>query len=163
MLTSTLNCHLASWTCVVIIPQYSMKNWILKQLKGRNTFCKLQLYNQAHYLTRSQKPLSCPLDKQWCFSTCRPCKLISKMCKFQIPWLCPEMSARSKRACVVVLGDIGRSPRMQYHSLSLTKEGFNVELVCYQGAAPHKELTQNSSIQLHFIQYCPDFKKCTNI
>jgi len=110
MLTSTLNCHLASWTCVVIIPQYSMKNWILKQLKGRNTFCKLQLYNQAHYLTRSQKPLSCPLDKQWCFSTCRPCKLISKMCKFQIPWLCPEMSARSKRACVVVLGHWPQSP-----------------------------------------------------
>lgn len=73
------------------------------------------------------------------------------------------MSARSKRACVVVLGDIGRSPRMQYHSLSLTKEGFNVELVCYQGAAPHKELTQNSSIQLHFIQYCPNFKQCTKI
>ncbi|KAK4337113.1 hypothetical protein RND71_043431 [Anisodus tanguticus] len=28
-------------------------------------------------------------------------------------------------ACVVVLGDIGRSPRMQYHSLSLAKNGYN--------------------------------------
>lgn len=26
------------------------------------------------------------------------------------------------RACVVVLGDIGRSPRMQYHSLSLARQ-----------------------------------------
>lgn len=26
------------------------------------------------------------------------------------------------RACVVVLGDIGRSPRMQYHALSLARQ-----------------------------------------
>ncbi|XP_059472117.1 chitobiosyldiphosphodolichol beta-mannosyltransferase [Neocloeon triangulifer] len=70
------------------------------------------------------------------------------------------MSSRgSKRACVVVLGDIGRSPRMQYHSLSLAKEGINVDLVGYQGSVPIKELTQNSSIQLHFIQPCPNFRK----
>jgi hypothetical protein len=70
------------------------------------------------------------------------------------------MSARNKRACVVVLGDIGRSPRMQYHSLSLAKEGFNVELIGYRGTDPLKELTQNPSIQLHHIPSCPDFKKC---
>ncbi|KAK8334712.1 hypothetical protein V6Z12_A09G005700 [Gossypium hirsutum] len=26
------------------------------------------------------------------------------------------------RACVVVLGDLGRSPRMQYHALSLARQ-----------------------------------------
>merc|ERR1712086_957084 len=30
---------------------------------------------------------------------------------------------------VVVLGDLGRSPRMQYHAVSLAKAGFTVSLV----------------------------------
>lgn len=37
------------------------------------------------------------------------------------------------RACVLVLGDIGRSPRMQYHALSLAGEEFDVEMVGYGG------------------------------
>jgi beta-1,4-mannosyltransferase len=35
---------------------------------------------------------------------------------------------------IVVLGDIGRSPRMQYHALSIAKHGGRVFLVGYQGA-----------------------------
>ena len=38
-----------------------------------------------------------------------------------------------KRVFVVVLGDIGRSPRMQYHALSLSKSGFEVYIVGYGG------------------------------
>ena len=38
-----------------------------------------------------------------------------------------------KRLAVVVVGDIGRSPRMQYHSLSFARSGFAVELVGYSG------------------------------
>ena len=38
-----------------------------------------------------------------------------------------------RRVCIVVLGDIGRSPRMQYHALSLAKEGWQVDLVGYGG------------------------------
>ena len=34
---------------------------------------------------------------------------------------------------VVVLGDLGRSPRMQYHALSLLQEGHDVSLVGYHG------------------------------
>lgn len=34
---------------------------------------------------------------------------------------------------IVVLGDIGRSPRMQYHALSITKHGGKVRLVGYVG------------------------------
>ena len=30
---------------------------------------------------------------------------------------------------VVVLGDVGRSPRMQYHCLSLVQQNYNVDLV----------------------------------
>ena len=35
--------------------------------------------------------------------------------------------------CVVVLGDVGRSPRMQYHALSLADGGFSVDVVGYGG------------------------------
>ena len=38
-----------------------------------------------------------------------------------------------KRVSVVVVGDIGRSPRMQYHSLSFAKAGFAVDLIGYCG------------------------------
>jgi beta-1,4-mannosyltransferase len=34
---------------------------------------------------------------------------------------------------IVVLGDIGRSPRMQYHALSLAKHGGIVQLIGYNG------------------------------
>ena len=37
------------------------------------------------------------------------------------------------RVQVVVLGDAGRSPRMQYHSLSLVEHGISVDLVGYGG------------------------------
>lgn len=34
---------------------------------------------------------------------------------------------------VLVLGDIGRSPRMQYHTLSVAKHGGRVHLIGYRG------------------------------
>lgn len=34
---------------------------------------------------------------------------------------------------VVVMGDIGRSPRMQYHALSLVEAGCQVDLIGYAG------------------------------
>lgn len=37
------------------------------------------------------------------------------------------------RIQILVLGDIGRSPRMQYHALSIAKNGGFVELIGYQG------------------------------
>lgn len=37
------------------------------------------------------------------------------------------------RVVVLVLGDIGRSPRMQYHALSIARKGGLVDLVGYNG------------------------------
>jgi hypothetical protein len=37
---------------------------------------------------------------------------------------------RRKRAAVVVLGDIGRSPRMQYHTLSLANQACSSYFCC---------------------------------
>lgn len=35
------------------------------------------------------------------------------------------------RVCVAVLGDVGRSPRMQYHALALARHGRQVSLLGY--------------------------------
>ena len=37
-------------------------------------------------------------------------------------------------AAVVVLGDIGRSPRCMYHAMSLVENGYEVVLIGYRGA-----------------------------
>ncbi len=36
---------------------------------------------------------------------------------------------------VIVLGDVGRSPRMQYHALSIAQHGGRVDLIGYQGSS----------------------------
>uniref|UniRef100_A0A8C8ISB8 Chitobiosyldiphosphodolichol beta-mannosyltransferase n=1 Tax=Oncorhynchus tshawytscha TaxID=74940 RepID=A0A8C8ISB8_ONCTS len=41
-----------------------------------------------------------------------------------------------RRVCVLVLGDIGRSPRMQYHALSLSKHGYSVTFVGFPDENP---------------------------
>jgi beta-1,4-mannosyltransferase len=38
-----------------------------------------------------------------------------------------------KSVQILILGDIGRSPRMQYHALSIAKNGGAVQIIGYQG------------------------------
>jgi beta-1,4-mannosyltransferase len=45
----------------------------------------------------------------------------------------PLQFKQGRTVQVVVLGDIGRSPRMQYHALSIAKHGGRVFLIGYQG------------------------------
>nr|XP_043619395.1 UDP-glycosyltransferase TURAN [Erigeron canadensis] len=60
------------------------------------------------------------------------------------------------RAAVVVLGDIGRSPRMQYHSLSLALQAnLEVDIVAYGGSDPHSALLENPSIHIHTMRQWP--------
>ncbi|KAJ6752020.1 hypothetical protein OIU85_002441 [Salix viminalis] len=60
------------------------------------------------------------------------------------------------RACVVVLGDIGRSPRMQYHALSLALQAsLQVDIVAYGGSEPHRALRENQSIHIHKMKQWP--------
>lgn len=59
------------------------------------------------------------------------------------------------RISVVVLGDIGRSPRMQYHSISLANSGFDVDLIGYSGSKPHRLVTENPKIQLRHLREPP--------
>lgn len=45
-------------------------------------------------------------------------------------------SKESVSVQVLVLGDIGRSPRMQYHALSIARHGGRVDLIGYHGMRP---------------------------
>lgn len=58
--------------------------------------------------------------------------------------------------CVVVLGDIGRSPRMQYHVKSLMQHNYNVDLIGYIESAPLKEITQDPNTKIHNLSPFPD-------
>ncbi|XP_013196971.2 chitobiosyldiphosphodolichol beta-mannosyltransferase [Amyelois transitella] len=58
------------------------------------------------------------------------------------------MEALGKAAKIVVLGDIGRSPRMQYHALSLANIGFKVTIIGYLETTPLKEILDHSGISI---------------
>lgn len=45
----------------------------------------------------------------------------------------PAEKPEDEHIQILVLGDIGRSPRMQYHAISIAKHGRNVDLVGYKG------------------------------
>lgn len=65
------------------------------------------------------------------------------------------MTFKSKNVCVVVLGDIGRSPRMQYHSLSLAQMGHFVDIVGYGESEPLDEIKTTPLIFYHYLIPCP--------
>ncbi|XP_056609235.1 chitobiosyldiphosphodolichol beta-mannosyltransferase isoform X1 [Triplophysa dalaica] len=50
--------------------------------------------------------------------------------------------------CVLVLGDIGRSPRMQYQALSLSRHGYNVTFIGFLGTKPHQDILEDERIDI---------------
>lgn len=52
---------------------------------------------------------------------------------------------------VVVLGDIGRSPRMQYHSISLSEMGHRVDVIGYGETDPMDSVKLNPYILYHYM------------
>lgn len=48
---------------------------------------------------------------------------------------------------ILVLGDIGRSPRMQYHALSIARHGGQVSMIGYQG----KEVKLSTAFFFFFL------------
>ncbi|XP_021493032.1 chitobiosyldiphosphodolichol beta-mannosyltransferase isoform X1 [Meriones unguiculatus] len=63
-------------------------------------------------------------------------------------WKRGRQAGRAQHVVVVVLGDVGRSPRMQYHALSLAQSGFSVTLLGFYNSKPRDELLQNDRIQI---------------
>ena len=53
------------------------------------------------------------------------------------------------RTAVIVLGDVGRSPRMQYHAASLAAAGGEVDLIGLEGTPPIPAVAGHSHIRVH--------------
>jgi beta-1,4-mannosyltransferase len=64
-------------------------------------------------------------------------------------------SRRRRRVAVVVLGDVGRSPRMQYHAVALAGCGADVDLIGYGGSATYPMLRENDRIRCHLLRPPP--------
>ncbi len=72
----------------------------------------------------------------------------------------PVRAPRAVRGVVtvVVLGDWGRSPRMQYHALSLADQaGKDVHVIAYAGAAPVAAVASHAHVRLHALPPPPAF------
>ena len=65
--------------------------------------------------------------------------------------------------CIVVLGDIGRSPRMRYHALSLAKEGYFVHFIGYGGTALPDDIRDNPSIWVDYMTEAPTALQCKHL
>lgn len=69
------------------------------------------------------------LDANWCF----PLIIAVGFSILSLYSLRGNRQDKRRNVCVLVLGDIGRSPRMQYHAISLGKHGFSVSFVGFFG------------------------------
>jgi beta-1,4-mannosyltransferase len=56
------------------------------------------------------------------------------------------------RVSVVVVGDVGRSPRMQYHALALASSVAEVDVVGYAGSTMHPTVREHDHIRWHFLR-----------
>eukprot|EP00039_Didymoeca_costata_P006236 m.88560 g.88560 ORF g.88560 m.88560 type:complete len:452 (+) comp13173_c0_seq2:210-1565(+) len=69
--------------------------------------------------------------------------------------LIARRKAGKPTVAVVVLGDLGRSPRMQYHTLSLAKNN-DVDVIAYAGSRPLEAIVKSKNIRIHHIRTLPD-------
>lgn len=64
---------------------------------------------------------------------------------------------KQRNACIIVLGDIGRSPRMQYHAASFLQENYNVDIIGYVETKPLQELCSSQpKCSIHKLAPVPD-------
>ncbi|KAF3482614.1 chitobiosyldiphosphodolichol beta-mannosyltransferase [Arthroderma uncinatum] len=67
----------------------------------------------------------------------------------------PEPDAVSVQ--IVVLGDIGHSPRMQCHALSIARHGGRVSLIGYHNSTPNLELVEHPLVSIVALPSPPRF------
>lgn len=63
-----------------------------------------------------------------------------------------DLKRRPLTCTIVVLGDFGRSPRMQQHALSLANAGVSVVVVAHGGSAPHQRVREHALIAMSEIE-----------
>ncbi|CRJ91682.1 hypothetical protein BN1708_009363, partial [Verticillium longisporum] len=71
----------------------------------------------------------------------------------------PSADARDDHIQVLVLGDVGRSPRMQYHAISVIKNGGRVDLVGYNESPLHPQLVDHDRATLYPLPELPALLK----
>lgn len=62
-------------------------------------------------------------------------------------WQVPPLDT----VAVLVLGDFGRSPRMQNHAVSLANSGKTVVVFAYKGSAPHSSVRNHARIRMRAL------------
>ncbi|MGH7894838.1 MAG: glycosyltransferase [Candidatus Binatia bacterium] len=62
------------------------------------------------------------------------------------------MTESGARVAVVVLGDLGRSPRMLYHAVALAEAGARVDLVGYEETDLAPAVSENPAIRVHALR-----------
>ncbi|KAL4735628.1 glycosyl transferases group 1-domain-containing protein [Aspergillus similis] len=65
-------------------------------------------------------------------------------------------------AQVLVLGDIGRSPRMQYHALSIARGGGHVDIIGYSESEIHPDISSHPNISIVAIPPHPGVLQTSN-
>ncbi|KAF9569794.1 mannosyltransferase [Agrocybe pediades] len=75
-------------------------------------------------------------------------------------WLGVKLFGRRKRhsmrsVAILVLGDIGRSPRMMYHAQSFAENGFVTDLIGYAGSKPIPSLGRLPKVRIRHIPELP--------
>ncbi|KAJ5971565.1 uncharacterized protein N7479_001483 [Penicillium vulpinum] len=78
------------------------------------------------------------------------------------PLRSPETKSRKAYVQILVLGDIGRSPRMQYHALSIAKHGGEVVIIGYNESDPHPDIMSNPNISIVPLRPHPAFLHTSN-
>ncbi|KAI1272546.1 family 33 glycosyltransferase [Xylaria sp. FL0933] len=75
----------------------------------------------------------------------------------------PTSGNASVSVQILVLGDIGRSPRMQYHALSIARHGGTVHLIGYDESPPHPDILTNPNITIHGLAIPPKILRSSTI
>lgn len=65
---------------------------------------------------------------------------------------------KTKRVFLIVLGDIGRSPRMQNHCESLAENGNLVEFFGYSESKPNHEILADARVNIHKLTPFPELQ-----
>ncbi|KAJ5116985.1 CAZyme family GT33 [Penicillium angulare] len=74
-----------------------------------------------------------------------------------------ESSSRPKTSVqILVLGDIGHSPRMQYHALSIARNGGEVAIIGYADSDPHPDILSHPNISIVPIRPHPAILQTSN-
>ncbi|KAG1758034.1 glycosyltransferase family 33 protein [Suillus lakei] len=68
-----------------------------------------------------------------------------------------RQTPKLRSVAILVLGDVGRSPRMMYHAESFAKLKFNTYLIGYKGSKPIPSLTSLPYIRLSYLSEPPSF------